>query len=93
MENWRLTDAELAKLAEIGGNAQVAQAQKKALFMANGGIILNPNALSDLYEALKYAKAILILARGNPKGLTEAVLASAIADSGKALSKAEGHNE
>ena len=52
-ELWRLTDEEKRYLDERGGNVAKSQEAKKQAYIKAGGIILNPDALDDLYEALK----------------------------------------
>jgi len=53
MECWKLTDQELEELKVRGGNVSEAQKAKRRAFLDNGGVILNPDALTDLYEAAK----------------------------------------
>ncbi len=53
MEVWRLTDQEIKAVELSGGNLAVAEGAKRQAFLDNGGVILNPDALSDVYEALK----------------------------------------
>jgi len=53
MEVWRLTDQEIKAVELSGGNLAVAEGAKRQAFIDNGGVILNPDALSDLHKALK----------------------------------------
>ena len=54
MEVWRLTDQEIACIEEVdGGGINEAQKRKKEAYIKAGGVILNPDALVALYEALK----------------------------------------
>ena len=50
---WKLTDKEKAYCDETGADIPKAQAAKKQAYLDTGGIILNPEALEDMYEALK----------------------------------------
>lgn len=52
-ELWKLTKKEIKAIEEQGGNIALAQEGKKRAFIEVGGVILNPDALPDLYEALK----------------------------------------
>ena len=52
-EKWKLTNEELEILKEEGSYIAFAQEAKKRAFIEAGGVILNPDALPDLYEALK----------------------------------------
>ena len=54
---WKLTDEETARVLETGDEGDVIREQdaKKKAYTANGGVILNPDALEDMYEALKEA--------------------------------------
>jgi len=51
MDEWKLTNQELARLNETGGSVVAAQAAKKRAYIEAGKIILNPDALQELYEA------------------------------------------
>ena len=53
-EKWKLTDDEIEIITQQGGDIALAQEGKKKAFIKAGGVILNPDALPDLYEALKY---------------------------------------
>ena len=56
-EAWRLTDDEVDKYMKKGfGVAMEAQRAKRQAFEDGGGVILNPQALEVLYEALKKAE-------------------------------------
>lgn len=50
---WKLTDQEMEECRDKGLSINGAQLAKKQAYIEAGGIILNPNALPDLYEALK----------------------------------------
>ena len=52
-EVWRLTDKEIRAVEFRGNNMAEAQRAKRQAFIDNGGIILNPDALEDMHEALK----------------------------------------
>ena len=52
---WQLTDQEIEEVTLRGGSITEAQEAKKQAYLDSGGIILNPDALSELYEALKVA--------------------------------------
>ena len=54
-EVWKLTDEEVAKCVRKGSNIAELQAAKKRAYLTNGGVILNPDALEDLYGVLKRA--------------------------------------
>ncbi len=48
---WKLTNQEQAECRDKGLSLNEAQIAKKEAYLKAGGIILNPDALSDLYEA------------------------------------------
>ena len=50
---WKLTDQETEEVTMRGGNIAEAQRAKKQAYLKAGGIILNPDALPELYEACK----------------------------------------
>ena len=50
---WLLTDEETAEIIARGGGVSAVQEAKKRAYVKAGGIILNPDALEDLYEALE----------------------------------------
>ena len=50
---WKLTDQEITELDAKGGDKHEAQEAKKQAYREAGGIILNPDALEDMYEALR----------------------------------------
>lgn len=50
---WKLTDQEIAECRNRGISIDGAQTAKKQAYLKAGGIILNPDALPDLYEALR----------------------------------------
>ena len=52
MYKWKLTDQEIEECNYRGVSLGVAQAAKKQAYIHNGGIILNPDSLYKLYEAL-----------------------------------------
>ncbi|KKN33631.1 hypothetical protein LCGC14_0801690 [marine sediment metagenome] len=52
---WELTDQEIAKVDESGGSRYQARKAKKQAYIRAGGVILNPDALKDMYEAVKQA--------------------------------------
>ena len=52
-ELWRLTDKEVRAVEFRGNNMAEAQRAKRQAFIDNGGIILNHEALTDMYEVLK----------------------------------------
>ena len=54
MEIWKLTDQEIKAVELGGGDVAGAQRAKRQAYLDNGGVILNPNALTDMYEALKF---------------------------------------
>ncbi|KKM86351.1 hypothetical protein LCGC14_1279750 [marine sediment metagenome] len=57
---WELTDREIRAVEFRGNNMAEAQRAKRQAFIDNGGIILNPEALTDMYEALvEIAKVLL----------------------------------
>ena len=51
---WKLTDEDLAQCEAMGFNPVEAQASKKQAYRNAGGIIINPDALSDMYEAVRW---------------------------------------
>ena len=53
MELWKLTDEEILVIEARGGNVIEAKRAKRQAYLEAGGIILNPDALTDLYEALE----------------------------------------
>ena len=53
MEIWKLTDQEIKAVELSRGSISEARRAKKQAYLDNGGLILNPDALTDLYEALK----------------------------------------
>ena len=55
MEYWILTDEEKRALGLSGGDVAIAQQAKRQAFIDNGGVILNSDALEDMYRALKLA--------------------------------------
>ena len=58
-EAWRLTDEEVDKYMKKGfGVAMEAQKAKRQAFEDGGGVILNPQALEVLYEALKESEIL-----------------------------------
>ncbi len=54
-KDWMLTDRELDDLVATGGSKKEAQEAKKKAYIEAGGVIFNPDALEDMYEALKMA--------------------------------------
>ena len=91
-EAWKLTDKEVAECVHAGCSIAELQGAKKKAYIANGGIILDHDALEDLYEALK-------LTRDNLQTLSDAAIHykktfSANLDIlNKALAKAEVKDE
>jgi len=83
MEVWKLTDQEIWELEMRGESVNKAQERKKQAYIDGGGVILNPDALQDLYEACKLYQEHQ---RGT-KGHYCSDCASAI---DKAIAKAEG---
>ena len=61
-EIWKLTDLEIRAVEFLGKNMAEAQQAKRQAFIDNGGVILNPDALEDMYEALKHVEFYLALA-------------------------------
>ena len=53
MEIWRFTDQEIRAVELSKGSISETRQAKKQAYLDNGGVILNPNALDDLYEASK----------------------------------------
>ena len=53
IREWALTNKEIAQLQASGGDVVEAQEAKKQAYIKAGGIILNPDALEDLYEFAK----------------------------------------
>jgi len=49
----KLTDDEIVQVKAFDGDIAEAQEAKKQAYIKAGGIILNPDALLDLYKALK----------------------------------------
>ena len=86
MEAWKLTDQEIAELVTRGGSVYEAREAKKQAYIDNGGVILNPDALEDMYEALKAINKYL--ETGYPKNMRLKEIAIVLLD--KALAKAEG---
>lgn len=64
-QEWKLTDQERAELNAKGGDIARAQEAKEKAYIEAGGIILNPDALSDLYEELKEVRVTLNILRLN----------------------------
>ncbi len=85
---WRLTDEETARVLETGDEGDVIRAQdaKKKAYTANGGVILNPDALEDMYEALKAINSYLTA----PYPENMALKKRAVELLDNALDKAEG---
>ena len=54
-KDWMLTDQERAEFDAVGCSRQEVQEAKKRAYIDNGGVILNPDALEAMYEALKAA--------------------------------------
>ena len=54
--DWKLTAEEKERCIAEGMNLDAAQDAKKKAYVLAGGVILNPDALGDLYEALKGLK-------------------------------------
>ena len=52
-KDWMLTDQEKTECDNLNYSYEAAQAAKKHAYIKAGGIILNPDALEDMYEALK----------------------------------------
>ncbi len=52
-EEWKLTDKEVTECVRSGCSVTRVQEAKKRAYVANGGVILNPDAFEDMYEALK----------------------------------------
>ncbi len=50
---WKLTIQEVADVVAKGGDVNAAQEAKKQAYRKAGGIILNPDALEEMYEALE----------------------------------------
>ncbi len=87
MEEWRLTKEEEARVIAAGKGMSAAQAAKKWAYREAGRTILNPDALDDLYEALRAAQAYIARKEmysgvQDRTGLEVKII--------KALSKAEG---
>lgn len=51
--DWKLTAEEEEECHRKGCSIGELQEAKKRAYIENGGIILNPGALADMYEALK----------------------------------------
>ena len=64
---WKLTDEEVAECEQKGWSVAELQEARKRAYITNGGVILNPDALEDMYEALK-------LTRDNLQTLSDAAL-------------------
>lgn len=85
---WKLTDEEKAKCEQVGCSVVELQEAKKRAYIANGGIILNPDALEDMYKALKEA----IIAMGSLYRLQDyssEEVANSLATFKQVLAKAE----
>jgi len=57
---WKLTKQELAEVDARDQSRYVAQVAKKRAYIEAGGVILNPDALEDMYEALKIAIGVFV---------------------------------
>jgi len=51
---WKLTDEEVSECVRIGCSVFEVEEAKKRAYIANGGVILNPDALEDMYEAIRW---------------------------------------
>ena len=52
-EAYNNADQEIKAVGLSGGDVAGAQRAKRQAYLDNGGVILNPDALEDMYEALK----------------------------------------
>ena len=86
IEQWRLTDQEIEAIRLGGGDIGEAQQAKRQAYLDSGGVILNPDALTDLYEALKSFDRYL--SASYPDNMK--YKAYAVEQMEKALSRAEG---
>ena len=59
MEEWRLTSEEMTELITKGWSVNDAQKAKRLAYIESGRVILNPDALEDLYEALEGIKKLM----------------------------------
>ena len=80
-EVWKLTDREIAECDWRGVSVVALQEAKKKAYIASGGVILNPDALEDLYRALQ-ALAVIVECGEHHKG-------EELNNAFKALAKAE----
>jgi len=88
---WKLTDQEIDECERMGVDIHTVQEAKKQVYLKAGGIILNPDALSDLYEALKELSTIVLGVIEYHRG-TSVILGMdsfTLQPAEKALSKAE----
>lgn len=81
--SWKLTEQEEIEVAYNNGDMAEAQEAKKQAFREAGGIILNPDALEDMYEALKGARAMITEGTIRQRELALEIIV-------EALAKAEG---
>lgn len=79
---WELTEQDIEKCKHAGVDIDALQEAKKRAFIENGGVIINPDALDDLYEALKE----LLEALGNPMEIPPVEI---VTKASQALAKAE----
>jgi len=82
MELWELTDKETGEVYLRGGDIVEAQRAKKQAYLDSGGLILNPDALADLYEACKQALRTFEVWRISPTDSRYIMIKQAIAKAG-----------
>ncbi len=56
---WELTEQEIEKCKQGGCSIGELQEAKKRAYIEHGGVILNPDALEDLYEACLTALGVM----------------------------------
>ncbi len=89
MEEWRLTSEEMTELITKGWSVNDAQKAKRLAYIESGRVILNPDALEDLYEALEGLAPCMRLVPGGETPYEWAVSERAMIAVRKALLKAE----
>ncbi len=96
-EEWKLTCKEMSEVVRCGGNLYKAEEAKRKAYIEAGGVILNPDALEDLYEACKMAlwaleggKVYVGDVDCGTEWVEDSARPDAIAKAQKAIAKVEG---
>jgi len=78
-QSWKLTDQEISECQLMGGSIGKLQEAKRQAYLNSGGVILNPEALDDLYEACNRALTIIESNLGDTHPLAVEKLREALA--------------